>query len=501
MHVTQPEQSKQTNSAELIILVGPPCSGKTAVCLQRYPAHERLFVGDCKGKQDRRRSSIHSFIQQIQVLLNSAAPVVVDDNNELERTRRSYLKVLSNISVKVKTKAVVSQVPGGMAQCQYQNEFNLARNRELMEATERKIIEDGQWGKYREPIMGTFEEWIDKWPCFSPPSVQEGFDEIEFISPPITVFSVPFFRACLFLDIRALLKIELEHPNYSQDDRPKLWITATPNAAAVIQEWHVRHRNSDARVVVVIDETAIFPSNIQTADVEDQVQLISDYRAQISSALIDLALSTPFYFICAEYGSFEPNSFFRLPQDGMIAWAQFRHKIDLQKSVFVVPDIVTGNSDVMQGLPFIEAAKLFEVTGWDVKSKIRRHSMKSSESLPSHVTNISFLSPKDIDVDDFCCYVPTVNEAPLLDAWLDKKQENEGDNEDDMDEDIRRILGHETHVILQEEGGRGRVHGCIVPIGWDTKHMTHSPVSKEGRTLDEDTELRERSLPSWMTDE
>lgn len=98
------------------------------------------------------------------------------------------------------------------------------------------------------------------------------------------------------------------------------------------------------------------------------------YLSQFSSSAPNMAHSSllPFLGILIHV-SWTANywhSFLRMPQDGMVAWVQFRHKIDLDKTVFVVPDIATGNSVVMAGIPFIQASKFFEVNGWDVKSKV-----------------------------------------------------------------------------------------------------------------------------------
>jgi hypothetical protein len=47
-----------------------------------------------------------------------------------------------------------------------------------------------------------------------------------------------------------------------------------------------------------------------------------------------------------------------------------------------------------------------------------------------------------------------------LDAWLEKKKDDPP-VEDDMDEEVRKILGREGHVVVEEEGGRGRIHGML----------------------------------------
>lgn len=144
--------------------------------LREYIPHERLTVGTwqgktTKGKKDRRASgSLHTFINQIQTFLKSSTSVVIDDCNELERTRRSYLKVgifklqfdCQVLPSNVKATAVVFQAEGEIHQCQYQNEFNLARDAEMKEAVRRKVItEDDEstllCGCYKEPNMGTFE--------------------------------------------------------------------------------------------------------------------------------------------------------------------------------------------------------------------------------------------------------------------------------------------------------------------------------------------------------
>lgn len=67
----------------------------------RAGAKKSLGAGG-QGEQDRSRhgekkkkgtGSLHSFVQGIQSLLESGVSLVIDDCNDLERTRRSYLKV------------------------------------------------------------------------------------------------------------------------------------------------------------------------------------------------------------------------------------------------------------------------------------------------------------------------------------------------------------------------------------------------------------------------
>lgn len=98
---------------------------------------------------------------------------------------------------------------------------------------------------------------------------------------------------------------------------------------------------------------------------------ISEYRDQLRQLLKNIQAPVPIYYLVSEYGAFEAKSFFRLPQPGMIAWLQYRHQIDLSKSVFVTEHLSgLDRLSAHCGVKYIAAQHFFEMSGWDVSTKM-----------------------------------------------------------------------------------------------------------------------------------
>jgi hypothetical protein len=85
---------------------------------------------------------------------------------------------------------------------QYQNEFNVARNLEIEEALHLGLISESSGPPYyKEPTMGTFQEW-KQYPLSCNLNNNEGFDQIETRKTPLTAYSIPFTRPALFIPLQ-----------------------------------------------------------------------------------------------------------------------------------------------------------------------------------------------------------------------------------------------------------------------------------------------------------
>jgi len=102
-----------------------------------------------------------------------------------------------------------------------------------------------------------------------------------------------------------------------------------------------------------------------------QKQKIDQLRKKILQCFKDLHLSVPLYYLSASYEVLQPEHFFRPPNPGMIAWLQYRHRIDLNHSLFITDsDSMQGtNLAMMAGVTTCSAANFFGLTGWSLMSK------------------------------------------------------------------------------------------------------------------------------------
>ena len=64
---------------------------------------------------------------------------------------------------------------------------------------------------------------------------------------------------------------------------------------------------------------------------------------------------------------------FRPPHPGMIAWIQYRHKLDLSKCLFIDSDeneSVCGELASSIGISYSPASLFFKTNSWNIKSKM-----------------------------------------------------------------------------------------------------------------------------------
>ena len=129
---------------------------------------------------------------------------------------------------------------------------------------------------------------------------------------------------------------------------------------------------SNSSIILLIDETNLFPISIEieTADLK-QVHLLI-WRNKIRDLIQDWSdqIGSPIYYISAEYSQLNSNSFFVFPNQGMIAWLQYRHLIDLKNSIFVY-EKENANVFTSLGLRFvISSVDLFADNLWDLPSRL-----------------------------------------------------------------------------------------------------------------------------------
>lgn len=68
-----------------------------------------------------------------------------------------------------------------------------------------------------------------------------------------------------------------------------------------------------------------------------------------------------------EYDAFESKSFFRLPQCGMVAWLQYRHKINLNYTCFIASNNALAK---YIGIRYFPASEMMKTSTWNAASKL-----------------------------------------------------------------------------------------------------------------------------------
>lgn len=133
-----------------------------------------------------------------------------------------------------------------------------------------------------------------------------------------------------------------------------------------------------------MDESAIYPMIIEVESFENQQQMVINWRKQFRNYLDNWTtlLQNSISYVIAEYGSLDPESFFMLPNPGMIAYAQYIHQISLRKSIFICEnESMKSSLGANIGLKnVISSIDFFTNSGWDIASKIRKFSVDFSEN-------------------------------------------------------------------------------------------------------------------------
>ena len=110
-------------SEPLVLLCGPPCTGKTAYCEAERGRHTRV------SSEDDDKSAHYLKTKKLTKLLGKGEPVVVDDQNTSSRRRAMLLKGGANEAV-----LCVWCLPlGGRVQCEWANEWSMAELSEMAE--------------------------------------------------------------------------------------------------------------------------------------------------------------------------------------------------------------------------------------------------------------------------------------------------------------------------------------------------------------------------------
>lgn len=229
--------------------------------------------------------------------------------------------------------------------------------------------------------------------------VAEGFSTIEYASAQIFSLCEPFHRTALIIEAHSIFSFR-----HVVDETFQV-VTNYPakELKAVLGDWlHRAAADADAmsepRVILLVDERILFPAYLET-DAADPVNLsvrISALREEFKLGLTRLAFDHPIFAIVCQYGTFDERSFFSIPNAGMIAWIQHRHRLDLSRCFYVrqidLTSTNSGGAKIPAGLNYIASDDFFSPTGWDAHSKLRKNAIPCKSTALPFLSDIQFLS-------------------------------------------------------------------------------------------------------------
>jgi hypothetical protein len=145
-------------------------------------------------------------------------------------------------------------------------------------------------------------------------------------------------------------------------------VTLKDGVKEILMEW--AEMFPDGRIIVLVDESSCFPTSLglirdKAAEVRKKTEKL---RSLLRTALSALDIVLPIYYLRAEYDVFENTHFFRPPRPGMVAWLQYRHRLDLDKCLYVYAE----KSDLPSSLGLLNASSLdfLQTNGWKLASKM-----------------------------------------------------------------------------------------------------------------------------------
>ncbi|KAL0488844.1 replication protein A DNA-binding subunit D [Acrasis kona] len=278
-------QSRLKALSHLVILVGPPCSGKTSLYTQQYEpkGYSRVFI-----QQSEDEDNVNDTLDTLFKSLESGNNVVLDDEqfNIFEIARKKMIeKLLKSIKDLEITVHEVRPV-GGKEQCTWAAEFSLAERCLTFDNTDTYFIKPEQNTSER------LEYYFDN--ITSPPQQDDANKLIVtsknlFINRPLRLAAV---NVGLFIDSSCILK-----------NKKKLSIDDENQARSLIMSWYSIYH--DARLIIIHRDRSTLP--------------------YLKNALRALDIPFPIYY-----------TLFRDWYD--VGFLQYTHGLSLQKSIYLHED-------------------------------------------------------------------------------------------------------------------------------------------------------------------
>ncbi|KAL1525568.1 hypothetical protein AB1Y20_020422 [Prymnesium parvum] len=267
----------------LVLLCGPPCSGKSALCSE----HSSVSGGGRLRFSSEEGTMLNALVKKAGRALSGGQAVVIDDQNLLPTVRERILNgILQKSGIdRSASMCVVCEPEGGRLQCEWENEWNMA-DAAMSASGEGGAgylpLADSQpaaslvYSVHRKrALMPWFPNGHGAARTFpSEESVQqEGFAKCEKCTIPLRrALHGSFSTSCLVVDGGCVLSAE------------GTGLSPVPGAATALSQWQRDHRSS--RVVVLLQPSLLFER--RASDEDENERLLSQDTDLQSSALAGL---------------------------------------------------------------------------------------------------------------------------------------------------------------------------------------------------------------------
>jgi hypothetical protein len=171
-------------SNELVLLFGPPLSGKTRYFEEKLLSRGFTRVSAVEMFKTDPLLSLRGVAKQVCALLAEGKNVCLDDENAKAETRKAYIDLVKQRLPQTRTRAVCFWPFGGLKQCLWAREYALAERHST--AGFASVAEIGEW----------FSSLSRK-----PPKRFEGFEHVLNVRSYLYCNSLrEMNRSCLFVD-------------------------------------------------------------------------------------------------------------------------------------------------------------------------------------------------------------------------------------------------------------------------------------------------------------
>eukprot|EP01133_Synstelium_polycarpum_P003863 gene3863-4467_t len=229
----------------------------------------------------------------------------------------------------------------------------------------------------------------------------EGYDYIKHITTPLMLNThnastqPSLTNSALFVDARLLLQFSVRQSTVTLPPNTlkfKYSVQPIDNTEHALREWAEGSSSSASqrRIIVFVDEVQLFPACLDLVDAVTR----EHYRKEIRRCIKTLSdrVGLPVYYLVVPPSADPENDFYRLPNLGVFAWAQIRHRLSLASSIVVLDDADNSTFLTTAPLKIIVGSKFFQQSAYTVDTRISKNIIDNIGSLPGFLENIQFVN-------------------------------------------------------------------------------------------------------------
>ena len=437
-----PELPPSVLDARVVVLSGPPCSGKTNLALKYFKKHRRLSVEDPETKL-----SLHKIKKRIQTALRGEEKIIIDDQNAT-RALREYIMQAACEACGTSASAHslhIRCVPlGGRTQILWANEWALAEA--LMhekpyaplagQSVVAKRAAHTWFSSARtipDSLLSVSGEEDNEEACF---------EKCRFMSLPLRdpKLGECFNTSALILDGACCLRSRMG-PDWHELD-------LLEGVASAVHKWVELH--PETNILVYLEPRAIFKDVVADSvlsDVDnswrahkDDPSLIEKSAVSALDSLAAAALPAPLYYLWLPLGEPPPPS-----------------SADSSEYRPLTPNELFSRLAWLCNSPSLSCNSDGRLSAQPVAWLVRRHSVALSKLTIVSYKESDFHKAsglREIKVSEFLKLKFDVTQGPKLASFLSDFSQGPQ-------------LPHSTNYQPPKDGGRvtshGRVHGLVIP--------------------------------------